>query len=280
MRGDRPVGRNCYRNRKRPPPRARGSTCPTRAQTALSGASPACAGIDPPAPSPRAPPAGLPRVRGDRPAQIRWRQTVGAPPPRARGSTRGMSETETPAAASPACAGIDLLASSVSACCLGLPRVRGDRPDGDGVCRSAHAPPPRARGSTRGHHEPVARPRASPACAGIDPAWPRLPASICGLPRVRGDRPLFSGISTLSSAPPPRARGSTRGALRHRHRQAASPACAGIDPRNPVEIEVSPGLPRVRGDRPAFADTELRTRKPPPRARGSTPACRQRARRA
>ncbi len=49
----------------------------------------------------------------------------------------------------------------------------------------------------------------SPACAGIDPILCLVTSYLCGLPRVRGDRP----VAPLLSACP----------------RAGSPACAGID---------------------------------------------------
>jgi len=55
---------------------------------------------------------------------------------------------------------------------LSLPRMRGDRPIGFGLCEASWQFTPHARGSTLGTlHIPIAEP-VYPACAGIDLIFP------------------------------------------------------------------------------------------------------------
>ena len=72
---------------------------------------------------------------------------------------------------------------------LGLPRMRGDRPETGLMAEGEEVFTPHARGSTEIRQWWQQHPNVYPACAGID-----LPISlfsmrnIC-LPRMRGDRP-------------------------------------------------------------------------------------------
>ena len=114
---------------------------------------------------------GLPRTRGDGP---RWGRRA---PPMECGS--------------PAHAGMDPRRAGSRRATWRLPRTRGDGPK-----RNAHAwkpveAPPHTRGWTRAGRRAVRLDSGSPAHAGMDPT--RIPRNTIrrGLPRTRGDGPIF-----------------------------------------------------------------------------------------
>ena len=212
MRGDLPYSTHSHEPEKPSPPRARGSTRFRQVQIENLPVSPACAGIYPP-PSPgRCSLAGLPRVRGDLPNVVEdVLAQLDESPPRARGSTSGSGVGIGGVTVSPACAGIYPGALKMERRVGRLPRVRGDLPVSGHLSEPPLPSPPRARGSTadRDHHPVV--PSVSPACAGIYPSGSGASSADIGLPRVRGDLPLATTISTVAAESPPRARGSTPG---------------------------------------------------------------------
>ncbi len=209
-RGDRPVG---YGDMGKPatlPPPTRGSTHVRKRPAMLRRASPAHAGIDP---SPRnvfMTDNCFPRPRGDRPAGIRLAGNMVMLPPPTRGSTPSQHLPVVLTQASPAHAGIDLVARSDRPGAGGFPRPRGDRPatDDDAV-RAAGLPPP-TRGST--HQIALAQPGnlASPAHAGIDRSAVMVYPMSRRFPRPRGDRPAGDSAHVVVLELPPPTRGSTR----------------------------------------------------------------------
>ncbi len=231
-------------------PHARGSTHDRDGRESARAGCPACAGIDPRTSRTRSRSAGLPRMRGDRPADRARVSAEVKAAPHARGSTRDTPAAHDAALGCPACAGIDpshLTARAVTV-------------------RAA----PHARGSTRrrGHRHDGAD--GCPACAGIDPNGDRWSPTLYRLPRMRGDRPCVGewGLATHKAAP--HARGSTpaQGAL-HRDPRGC-PACAGIDPAIRRSATRWAWLPRMRGDRPALCGHGARRIAAAPHARGST----------
>ena len=70
---------------------------------------------------------------------------------------------------------------------------------------------PHARGSTWIRDFVEANIGVYPACAGIDPSPPMTTIVLCGLPRMRGDRPESAGGGLLHRGFTPHARGSTLG---------------------------------------------------------------------
>ena len=87
-------------------------------------------------------------MRGDRPAFTEAHISDAESPPRARGSTLGSVAFLHTVLVSPACAGIDPGARITVEATVGLPRVRGDRPEALFLLRRDIESPPRARGST------------------------------------------------------------------------------------------------------------------------------------
>ncbi len=148
--------------------------------------------------------------------------------------------------------------------------MRGDRP------RQARRPcvrlrfTPHARGSTLDGLVVELAERVYPACAGIDLVKPEDRASGCGLPRMRGDRPLFYIAVADNDWFTPHARGSTPLKLIIAPWRKVYPACAGIDLARDAGYQVIAGLPRMRGDRPRHGQHSGISDPFTPHARGST----------
>ncbi len=151
----------------------------------------------------------LPRMRGDRP-QLSGDQKVQLSfTPHARGSTFKLACQRQKLRVYPACAGIDLIFSSLLIFLWRLPRMRGDRPSLANEETNATMFTPHARGSTLSFSYACTFPIVYPACAGIDPRS-SSPLPVCeGLPRMRGDRPHRGLAQRLQGEFTPHARGST-----------------------------------------------------------------------
>ncbi len=128
MRGDRPCHILLLLTGGEATPHARGSTFPAGKKSRIKRGYPACAGIDLGTILGPGWAAGLPRMRGDRPARKRRRRSPRMATPHARGSTRKPAGSPSPCRGYPACAGIDLEQGSPVFLYRRLPRMRGDRP--------------------------------------------------------------------------------------------------------------------------------------------------------
>ncbi len=150
---------------------------------------PACAGIDHYTSSSSHAFGGLPRMRGNRPAEPVKKPAAVTFTPHARGSTQEEGYSFLSGEVYPACAGIDRSLILLPPLWVRLPRMRGDRPS---WARNFSKPAqftPHARGSTRRQGRDYRNRRVYPACAGIDldcACWEPL---VPRLPRMRGDRP-------------------------------------------------------------------------------------------
>ncbi len=109
-------------------PRTRGSTFTLLQAVTSHPGCPAHAGIDPPGASRVGPIPGLPRARGDRPANHFSYGMTKRAAPRTRGSTLRTFPVRRYALGCPAHAGIDRPQVVAWVCTYGLPRARGDRP--------------------------------------------------------------------------------------------------------------------------------------------------------
>ena len=128
MRGDRPPGPH-YRELVLPfTPHARGSTRVFPLHPIDRAVYPACAGIDPHLSSSPNTSLCLPRMRGDRPAQLSSVILAILFTPHARGSTADFCSSAISSAVYPACAGIDRRWGKTKNSGDCLPRMRGDRP--------------------------------------------------------------------------------------------------------------------------------------------------------
>ncbi len=253
MRGDRPRRRVARRSELPAAPHARGSTRHGDYHARGSPGCPACAGIDPMTTRSARRRKRLPRMRGDRPCEaVRIMCSLRAAP-HARGSTRAGAGVDPGHDGCPACAGIDPYLTADATDAARLPRMRGDRPADNRISEGVRRAAPHARGSTRhdGNRRRVGE--GCPACAGIDPTrWTRC-ATSSRLPRMRGDRPCVPTVRVQPAQAAPHARGSTRVWSDRQGVRRGCPACAGIDPTPCRSHRWSVGLPRMRGDRPAFA---------------------------
>ncbi len=97
----------------------------------------------------------------------------------------------------------------------------------------------------------------------------RFSRSLC-LPRMRGDRPLASGMLPAGELFTPHARGSTSKAGTSSFDSLVYPACAGIDLSERLPQPLPKRLPRMRGDRPSLPLPLLSELEFTPHARGST----------
>ena len=148
--------------------------------------------------------------------------------------------------------------------------MRGDRPAECASCPRYVRATPHARGSTHPCCTRRRRTRGYPACAGIDLRMVHDADLRSRLPRMRGDRPTAGHGAGGPQQATPHARGSTSTTIRDNLPWDGYPACAGIDPV-PVRAEPgTPGLPRMRGDRPLHARPFQPQLKATPHARGST----------
>ena len=94
-------------------------------------------------------------------------------------------------------------------------------------------------------------------------AW----CSLTRFPRMRGDGPLASNVSTGDSMFPPHARGWTRHERYFSASVSVSPACAGMDLAKDIGFRLDGGFPRMRGDGPDLMMMPARVAMFPPHAR-------------
>ena len=171
----------------------------------------------------------LPRMRGDRPRLVDGQRRLGLFTPHARGSTQRSALIVISLSVYPACAGIDPLDDYAKIVNRSLPRMRGDRPFDTSVIIAGTMFTPHARGSTVGGRARAEAASVYPACAGIDPGQGSGKEGCLCLPRMRGDRPLATLISSPSHEFTPHARGSTLAENGVKMTVDVYPACAGID---------------------------------------------------
>ena len=148
--------------------------------------------------------------------------------------------------------------------------MRGDRPSFPRQETQAQRFTPHARGSTLFPSRQSLPKVVYPACAGIDRPPFEFIATIIGLPRMRGDRPLWATLIRLPLLFTPHARGSTAIEIIPLPGIFVYPACAGIDPQSPPPHGGLRSLPRMRGDRPINKGYSHSTSTFTPHARGST----------
>ncbi len=172
LRGDRPRVLFFPLEMAPSPPPTRGSTPSAFVSRFRAQVSPAYAGIDRGDTVSCSDHRSLPRLRGDRPIGDQPRAHQVQSPPPTRGSTLTRHRVEVVDTVSPAYAGIDPRQELVLAARLGLPRLRGDRPEYFTTSAAGMLSPPPTRGSTPIRCCPARLASVSPAYAGIDPARP------------------------------------------------------------------------------------------------------------
>ena len=191
---------------------------------------------------------GLPRTRGDGPLAGPIARQATAAPPHTRGWTRVLARMRHARIGSPAHAGMDRRRASSGRQSSRLPRTRGDGPVVVTRIDPFGAAPPHTRGWTASGTRRLAGTPGSPAHAGMDPDRHRLHVPCDGLPRTRGDGPYVNAVSWSGREAPPHTRGWTRVFTVRGHRQAGSPAHAGMDPYDVYPIlYLSRAPPHTRG---------------------------------
>jgi len=133
MRGDRPAAIKMKDDAIQATPHARGSTSFPPRGPVLQLGYPACAGIGPQLWRWATQCLWLPRMRGDRPPLVQTADHAQSATPHARGSTHRLSFGGQFGCGYPACAGIDPAGSQGRGHDIGLPRMRGDRPQSAGA---------------------------------------------------------------------------------------------------------------------------------------------------
>ena len=270
MRGDRPFELHNWPPIRRFTPHARGSTHYNFYDEQAQKVYPACAGIDLPYDKERVWRVSLPRMRGDRPLSAASVLVIFQFTPHARGSTLGKEGKGNSSSVYPACAGIDRNSSFYLSPSLGLPRMRGDRPNTWIGVIAVGVFTPHARGSTVSDWSTSISRWVYPACAGIDLEKVQTYEKENCLPRMRGDRPRLDGKISFAFWFTPHARGSTYGTVAWHGKRDVYPACAGIDPNVDLTSKCGKCLPRMRGDRPVSGGTLAYHLLFTPHARGST----------
>ena len=195
-RGDGPVRLAAVRGVLRASPHTRGWTLGLEAHAGRGRGFPAHAGMDP-APGRRSPARpGLPRTRGDGPGVSRGRRLPGRASPHTRGWTRRSRRSRARLAEArgfPAHAGMDPARGRRPASVPGLPRTRGDGPQGAPRCARRRRASPHTRGWTRSIVDMLMGGAGFPAHAGMDPRLAAGPGAGDRLPRTRGDGPRYGG---------------------------------------------------------------------------------------
>ena len=146
---------------------------------------------------------------------------------------------------------MDPRASPAAAAPGGIPRARGDGPQGE---------PAAAR-----------RRRGFPALAGMDPPRAAHPVRRLWIPRARGDGPYGPGLVIEYSADSPRSRGWTPLAGQLLGPRPGFPALAGMDPGPCASTARAARIPRARGDGPCRGPAAASDGMDSPRSRGWTP---------
>ena len=269
-RGDVPLQHRPAYGREQLPPHARGCTLGLGRQRMVFPASPACAGMYLVGRAVSSTGDSFPRTRGDVPGRSSPGPASIPLPPHARGCTRSADQRRSGVRASPARAGMYLVALRRQVSLTGFPRTRGDVPVGNLERHFVGGLPPHARGCTLGLAAGSGDARASPARAGMYLGTGSGIRRRSSFPRTRGDVPVDADAQRVEILLPPHARGCTPASRRCRHRPPASPARAGMYRQSaPGDAHVA-RFPRTRGDVPALALDALGYSELPPHARGCT----------
>ena len=271
-------------------PRTRGSTRLVVRHQESGSVPPAYARIDPGAPQSPTTDRSASRVRADRPRYVI--PPAPTPPclPRTRGSTRRRLHGGDRRPVPPAYARIDPSRSGARTPLPRAPRVRADRPSAGQNSTIAPRCPPRTRGSTLAGSVGEVLTLVPPAYARIDrrrhPVGHHPPSA----PRVRADRPSAESRRRYLDQCPPRTRGWTLHQRRIVAWDQVPPRTRGSTAQHAVHVgqyRVPPRTrgstrgttrtprrgcraPRVRADRPPFANLVPNFTMCHPRTRGST----------
>ena len=172
----------------------------------------------------------------------------------------------------PALAGMDRRTGAAARARMRIPRARGDGPGPAARPARAVSDSPRSRGWTRGRRRQVLPRGGFPALAGMDPGGAAARPAAYGIPRARGDGPMFGAPSRTEGRDSPRSRGWTRGGGAARAGGRGFPALAGMDRGRCAVSRSCAGIPRARGDGPEVVEETVWPNMDSPRSRGWTRA--------
>jgi len=209
MRGDPPAQDLVLDGHKMSTPHARGSIRETIQEMLKRMVYPACAGIHPAHQYLLVCGSSLPRMRGDPPKWEFLYSKSDSSTPHARGSTSRRRDSVRVCTVYPACAGIHPSATLSGSRRMSLPRMRGDPPHPSAFFLRTGVSTPHARGSTQPDKSDRSFSSVYPACAGIHPRLSCQGPTPTGLPRMRGDPPIYCGTKAIGYRSTPHARGST-----------------------------------------------------------------------
>ena len=272
-RGDGPYPGRPRRVWAKASPHTRGWTPGTPGGTWPPAGFPAHAGMDPAAGDRRRPPRRLPRTRGDGPAAPDGPNRTISASPHTRGWTRRVILVEHALVGFPAHAGMDPGRSRSPGARAGLPRTRGDGPDGRLAVAACDAASPHTRGWTLDRRAGRLGSDGFPAHAGMDPCRDDAPRSPRRLPRTRGDGPGLNRCTRTVAEASPHTRGWTPPANQDVEDLSGFPAHAGMDPSSTCRTSTTTWLPRTRGDGPIKALAASAAIAASPHTRGWTLEC-------
>ncbi len=154
--------------------------------------------------------------------------------------------------------------------CQRFPRTGGDGPYHPEQLASKGALPPHGRGWTVDWNAMTEILQASPARAGMDLTSLKGDNDLLCFPRTGGDGPVRVAHGAKGIPLPPHGRGWTASTELHLRVVKASPARAGMDPREVRDIPLGGGFPRTGGDGPVVGHVCYLGTWLPPHGRGWT----------
>ena len=165
---------------------------------------------------------------------------------------------------------MDRLSRAGAVSAWGFPRMCGDGPLSIARVIRMMGFPPHVRGWTLSADVSSGGNHVSPACAGMDRMLNDATISTTGFPRMCGDGPAGSCLSSVGCLFPPHVRGWTVRAEYAKFRDHVSPACAGMDPYVSGFEVMYEGFPRMCGDGPLALTGRSLSKRFPPHVRGWT----------
>ena len=197
---------------------------------------------------------------------------AGVASPHTRGWTLDQLADRSAGAGFPAHAGMDRSEELQLQGRQRLPRTRGDGPGSGPLPMGLSWASPHTRGWTVLKVPRVDAGTGFPAHAGMDPALHRCTRSARGLPRTRGDGPVYPLGRARAVTASPHTRGWTCRAGDSAAGGRGFPAHAGMDPPARSSVSLLIGLPRTRGDGPSRNSAGMFGMSASPHTRGWTRA--------
>ena len=190
-------------------------------------------------------------------------------PPLARGTAKGVFDSNEISGITPACAGNSLIVVVIVHLPWDHPRLRGEQQDNAKNKVGEMGSPPLARGTVGDGHG-VSRGRGiTPACAGNRIPSPRPERGAKDHPRLRGEQEAWTRPTGLVLGSPPLARGTADGNFKIQGLIGITPACAGNSLRTIIGNTQMRDHPRLRGEQRMLGGRDPQQMGSPPLARGT-----------